>query len=76
MRWAKRVFQLAHTLESQPFRYEEIPETEGFSFPYRHVLFGNYRLIYRIVEEQVTVVRVIHAARELHPEFLEGDPSS
>ncbi len=63
-------------MASQPIRYEEIPETEGFSFSYRHVLLGNYRIIYRVEEDRVTVVRVIHAARELRPEFLEEGPSS
>jgi plasmid stabilization system protein ParE len=48
-----------------PTRCEIIPEAEDVGIEYRHLIFGQYRTIFRIVEKSVIVLRVIHGARLL-----------
>ena len=43
----------------------DIPEAADLDIDYRHKLFGNYRIIYRVEGNLVFVVRVIHGARLL-----------
>jgi plasmid stabilization system protein ParE len=71
-RWAKEARRLIRSLGTFPERYEIIPETEEMVFArdYRHLLFGNYRIIYCVQETRVAVMRVVHAARQLTPEML------
>lgn len=74
-KWVRLAQRHVLSLRSLPLRYEVIPEiAEGdFEFPYRHLVFGNYRIIYRVEETLVLIVRVIHAARLLTPEMVPGD---
>ncbi len=53
------------TLESFPERCPLIPENEILGTRYRHLLYGNYRTIYKITGKVVIVLRVIHGARLL-----------
>lgn len=70
-RWADKIFKLIKSLKTNPHRFEEIPEGGAFDHSYRHVLHGPYRIIYRIEEETVRVLRIFHAARLLLPNHLE-----
>lgn len=56
-----------------PERFEVIAELadEDFDFEYRHYLFGNYRIVYRVEETRVYVARIIWATRILTPEMLQ-----
>lgn len=60
-----------HTLEHFPQRCPLIPENEGLGTHYRHLLYGDYRTLFRITGKTVHVVRVIHGARLLDDSFLE-----
>jgi len=53
--------------------FEVIPEVEEHDFPfeYRHMPFGNYRIVYRVDDSRVLVVRVIYAAQLLTPGMLQ-----
>ncbi len=53
------------TLESFAERCPLIPENEILGTRYRHLLYGNYRTIYKITGKVVIVLRVIHGARLL-----------
>lgn len=53
------------TLQVFPERCSVIPESEWLGVEYRHLLYGDYRTIYRIVAKTVYVLRVIHGARLL-----------
>lgn len=64
-KWGRRVVRLMFSLRSFPLRHEIIPEAKEINRDYRHLLFGKYRVIYRVEEERVVVMRVIHAARLL-----------
>jgi toxin ParE1/3/4 len=69
-RWAANVERLVNGLEDRPFSYEVIPEAADLGMPYRHKLFGNYRIIYRVEGDRVLVLRVFHGAQLLKPEML------
>jgi plasmid stabilization system protein ParE len=71
-KWVREFYRHVRSLRETPFGYEVIPEVDDLSIPFRHLLHGNYRIIYRVYEEQrrVLVVRVIHAARILRPCFF------
>ena len=60
------------SLKSMPQRHEVIPEAQDLGVDYRHIISGNYRTIYRINEDWVIVLRVIHAARLLDQSLLSG----
>jgi plasmid stabilization system protein ParE len=69
--------QRVRSLESLPLRCEVVPEAVDIELPfeYRHLISGNYRIIYRVEETRVLVTRVIHAARLLTEEMLQEQPS-
>jgi plasmid stabilization system protein ParE len=58
-----------------PRGFEIIPEAEEIGAPFRHVVFGSYRIIYHVAADQVAVYRVIHAARMLAPQMLKHRPT-
>lgn len=60
------------TLETFPFRCSLVPENELLGTDYRHLLIGNYRIIFKIVQFRVIIMRVLHAARMLDTGFLSG----
>ena len=60
------------TLERYPERCSLVPENDLLGTAYRHLLFGNYRTIFRIIGARVIILRVIHGARLLDTGILEG----
>lgn len=52
-------------LEVFPLRCQSIPENELLGTDYRHLLYGNYRIIFRIDNMRIIVMRVLHKARLL-----------
>ena len=51
-----------YSLESFPERQPLIAENEFFATDYRHLIYKKYRIIYRISEKTVFILRVIHVA--------------
>jgi plasmid stabilization system protein ParE len=70
-KWHRGFARHARSLKRLPYRYEEIPEAEVFGLPLRHIIFGNYRIIYLVHDDSVNIIRVIHAARSLRPDMFE-----
>ncbi len=68
-----RLGEQVSSLERYPERCPTVPENELLGTAYRHLLFGNYRTIFKIVGTRVIIMRIIHGARLLHTELLEGD---
>ena len=60
------------TLERYPERCPLVPENDLLGTAYRHLLFGNYRTIFKIVGARVIILRIIHGARLLDTEILDG----
>ena len=61
-----------NTLEHFHERCPLIPENERLGTRHRHLLYGDYRTLFRIARKTVYVLRVIHGARLLDDSFLEG----
>jgi hypothetical protein len=53
-----------------PERSEVVPESRVVGKDIRHLLFGNYRIIYRVGTDVVYVLRVIHSSRRLKKSML------
>lgn len=75
--WVREFRRLVRSLTSMPERFEVIPEAEELDQRLRHlrhVIFGNYRIIYEIQSKTVNIVRVFHAARLLQHALRENLP--
>ena len=60
------ITQQISTLETFPWRCPLIPENDMLGgSDYRHALYGSYRTIFRIDENHVIILRVLHGARLL-----------
>ena len=51
-----------YSLDTFPERQPLIAENEFFATDYRHLIYKKYRVIYRISEKTVFILRVIHGA--------------
>jgi plasmid stabilization system protein ParE len=70
-KFIRRLEEQIETLEKFPERCSLIPENEILGTRYRHLLYGNYRSLFRIVRKTVYVLRVIHGARLLDSSMFE-----
>lgn|SRR5579884_2554816 len=59
------------SLERFPLRCPTLPEVSELGVSYRHILYGEYRTIFRVQESTVYILRVIHGARLLTLSALE-----
>ncbi len=50
------------SLNTIPERHPLISENEYFGTDYRHLIYKKYRIVYRISEKTVFILRVIHGA--------------
>jgi toxin ParE1/3/4 len=75
VKWVQEFQRRARMLASMPLGFEVIPEADQLGAPFRHVIFGNYRIIYSVGARQVSVCRVIHAARRLTKRLLAPPPT-
>ena len=64
-RFIKSLIVATVKLEKLPFCGRLVPEFEKYEF--REVIFRNYRIIYRVIENNlnVEILAVIHAARDI-----------
>lgn len=65
IKWVKEIGRQIYTLENFPMRCSIIPEVQKSGGKYRHLIYGNYRTIFRIEGSKVIIMRVIHSARLL-----------
>jgi plasmid stabilization system protein ParE len=59
------------TLETFPARCPLIPENQLLGTQYRHLIFGDYRTVFRIAGGSVYVLRIIHSARLLDAPYID-----
>jgi len=71
-----RLEEQVSTLERFPERCPFVRENELLGTAYRHLVHGNYRTIFKIVESRVIIMRVLHGARLLDMEMLEEPTKS
>jgi len=55
-----------YSLELFPDRHPLIPENEFFGTDYRHLIHKKYRIVYRIAERSVFILRIFHGAKLLN----------
>lgn len=67
-----RLEEQIDALEQLPERSPLVPENEQLGTPYRHLLHGAYRTIFRITGKKVYILRIIHGTRLLDSSCFEG----
>lgn len=70
-KWVVEIESQIDSLEQFPLRCPVIPESRELGKEYRHIIYGNYRTIFRIVGLKVFIMRVIHSARLLSLKLFE-----
>ena len=63
-RFIDRLEDQIATLERFPERCPLIPENEILRTRYRHLLYGNYRTVFRVTGRTVYVLRIVHGASQ------------
>jgi len=66
-----RLEEQINTLERFPERCQLVQENELLGTAYRHLVYGNYRSIFKIIGSRVIIMRVLHGARLLDAGLLE-----
>ena len=54
-----------YSLKTFPERFALIPENSFFGTSYRHIIHKKYRVIYKIDNDVIYILRVIHGAKLL-----------
>lgn len=62
--FVERVLEAVDSLSESPKRGRKVPEAGRQDI--RELLFGNYRIMYRVESERVLLLAVIHGARNLN----------
>lgn len=70
-KFIRRLEEQIDTLERYPERCLLIPENEMLGTRYRHLIYGNYRTVFRVAGKTVYVLRVVHGARLLDTSMFE-----
>ena len=70
-KFISRLEEQIETLEIFPNRCALIPENEILGTRYRHMIYGDYRTVFRVSKRTVYVLRVIHGARLLDASMFE-----
>jgi toxin ParE1/3/4 len=68
-----RLVEATERLETFPLSGRVVPEFERAEL--REVIFRSYRMVYLLVDDLVTIPRVVHAARDL-PRLALDEPST
>ena len=71
IKWLEEIERQIDMLEDFPLRCPVIPEAQELEEEYRHLIYGNYRTIFRIGGSKVIIMRVIHGARLLDLQMFE-----
>ena len=61
--WIEKVFQKVEELKVFPESGRVVPETESRTI--RELIYGNYRIIYRLEEKRISVLTVRHGKQVL-----------
>jgi plasmid stabilization system protein ParE len=69
--FANKVFEKAKTLETFPNAGRVVPESNQEAI--REIFHGNYRIIYRLIKDEVQVLTVHHSARLFDVTRIESD---
>ncbi len=73
-KWLRDTLAAVRSLRSLPYRCEIVSEAEETGLDLRHLIRGNFRIIYRIDGKRVRVLRVVRASRPLTLRMLLEGP--
>jgi toxin ParE1/3/4 len=62
-KWVKTLFSKVEQLKTSPKIGRIVPEIENNQF--REIIYGNYRVIYRIEAEQISILTIRHGKQIL-----------
>jgi plasmid stabilization system protein ParE len=62
-KWVKTLFDKVQFLKSSPQSGRVVPETHSEDIP--ELLYGNYRIIYRLEEKRISILTVRHGKQIL-----------
>jgi addiction module RelE/StbE family toxin len=62
-RFIKSLIKATEKLENMPLCGRVVPELEGYGF--REVIYRNYRIVYRLTDDAIEILAVVHGAREI-----------
>jgi plasmid stabilization system protein ParE len=68
--WVKALFKKVQLLESSPQIGRVLPETHSDDI--RELLYGNYRIIYRLNESRISILTVRHGKQILPTEDIKA----
>lgn len=71
-RWVLSLFRVVERLESFPESGRFVPEISGRR-DLREVIHGEYRIIYRLESERISILTVRHARRLFDPAEMEDE---
>jgi plasmid stabilization system protein ParE len=71
IKWIKEIRQQIDSLGKFPLRCQIIPEAQELGEKHHHLIYGNYRTIFKIKGLDVIIMRVIHSARLLGMRLFE-----
>ena len=64
-RWVDELFEAAATLDRLPERGRQVPDLPRPDL--RELLFGNYRIVYRLEPRRIAILTVRHLRRRFDP---------
>ncbi len=67
IKWYQEIEQKIYTLDEFPARCPIADENQFYDFEIRHLIFGDYRIIFRIEDTTVQILYVKHCAQERKP---------
>lgn len=70
-KWVAEIENQIDSLEQFPLRCPVLPESQELGKEYRHVIYGDYRTIFKIDGLKVIIMRVIHCTRLLSLKLFE-----
>lgn len=62
-KWVNNLFETVHNLKTFPESGRQVPEIENKIV--RELIYGNYRIIYRIDKKQISILTVRHSKQIL-----------
>lgn len=69
--WKAEIKSQIKSLKEFPARCSIIPEADDIGIDYRHIIYENYRTVFKIADDIVFIMRVFHSSRLLDLEVFE-----
>lgn len=70
-KWISEIRSRINSLRELPMRCNIIPEAGEIGFDYRHIIYDNYRTIFKITGDMVFIMRVFHSSMLLDLKMFE-----